>query len=147
MTSPAQIKRWVSEKLPPQLRQWLWERKVAFGNRRIRELGGHLSKRIHQAAQKDFSLLERIGTKAEWESFRDERLHALRLSLTNNMTHPEKPDSVITGTLEQDRYRIDNVVFQGHMGLPVTAKPLPPDPNYPGNACDCYLSQSSRPKN
>ena len=121
MTSPVQIKRWVSERLPPQLRQWLWERKVAFGNRRIRELGGYLSKRIHQAAQQDLSLLERMSTKAEWESFRDERLHALRLSLTNNVTHSETPDSVITGTLEQDRYRIDNVVFQGHMGLPVTA--------------------------
>ena len=121
MISPVQIKRWVSKMLPPQFRQWLWERKVAFGNRRIRELSGHLSKRIHQAAQQDLSLLESIGTKAEWESFRDERLHSLRLSLRNNVTHSEKPDSVITGTLERDQYHIDNVVFQGHMGLPVTA--------------------------
>lgn len=121
MTGPVQIKRWVSERLPPQFRQWLWARKVAYGNRRIRELGDHLSKQIHQAAKQDLSLLESMSTKAEWELFRDERIDALRRSLTNNVTHSEVPDSVITGTREHDRYRIDNVVFQGHMDLPVTA--------------------------
>ncbi|MDH5564959.1 MAG: acetylxylan esterase, partial [Nitrospirota bacterium] len=103
------------------MRHWLWARKVAFGNRRIRELGSHLSIRLQEAAHQDVSFFERISTKAEWEVFRDERMNALRLSLTNNVTHSEIPDSVITGTLERDRYRIDNVVFQGHMDLPVTA--------------------------
>jgi dienelactone hydrolase len=121
MTSPAQIKKWVNERLPPQLRQWLWARKVAFGNRRIRELGGHLSTRLQESAQQDSSLLERISTKAEWEVFRNERLDALHRSLTGNVTYSETPDAVITGTLERDGHRIDNVVFQGHMGLPVTA--------------------------
>ncbi len=116
-----QINRFISGMLPPQLRHWLWKRKVAFGNRRILELGDPLSKRLQEAAQQDHSLFERINTKTEWETFRDERLNALRLSLTNNVTHSEKPDAVITGTLERDRYRIDNVVFQGHMDLPVTA--------------------------
>ncbi len=126
MTSPVQIKRWVSERLPPRIRHWLWARKVAFGNRRIRELGGHLSKRIHQAAQQDLSLLERMSTKAEWEAFRDERLHSLCLSLTNNVTQLEPLDSFTTGTLAGDHYHIDNVVFQGHMGLPVTANTYRP---------------------
>jgi len=124
MTSPAQIKRWMSEKLPPQLRQWLWERKVAFGNRRIRELGCHLSKRIHQAAQQDVVLFERVTSKTEWEIFRNERLEALRRSLIKRETPSKAPDSVVTDTLEHDRYRIDNVVFQGYMNLPVTAKPI-----------------------
>ena len=115
------IKRIISGMLPPHLRQWLWARKVAFGNRRIRELGSHLSKRLQEAAQQDIYLFERIRTRAEWESFRNERLNALRLSLTNNVTHSEKPDGVITGTLERDHYRIENVVFQGHRDLPVTA--------------------------
>ena len=104
MTSPRQIKKWVSERLPPQLYQWLWARKVAFGNRRVRELGRYLSKRIHEAAQQDLSLFERISTKAEWEFFRHERLDPLRCSLTNNVTHSETPDSAVTGTLEKDRY-------------------------------------------
>lgn len=121
MTGSLQIKKWVSDRLPPQWRQWLWARKVAFGNRRIRQFSCHLSKRIHQAAQQDVSLFERIRTKAEWELFRDERLDALRRSLTINATHSATPDAVITDTLERDRYRIDNMVFQGHMDLPVTA--------------------------
>ena len=121
MMDPAQIKRWMSETLPPQLRQWLWERKVAFGNRRIQALGKHLSNHIHLAAKQDLILLEGIDSKAEWEVFRNERLEALRRSLTNGETHSETPDSVVTGTLEQDGYRIDNLVFQGHMDLPVTA--------------------------
>ena len=124
MTSPRQIKKWVGDRLSPQLRQWLWARKVAFGNRRIRQLGHYLSKKIHEAAQQDLSLFERISTKTEWEFFRHERLDLLRCSLTKNVTHSEAPDSVVTGTLETDRYRIDNVVFQGHMAIPVTANPM-----------------------
>jgi dienelactone hydrolase len=134
MTSPEQIKRWMSEKLPPQLRQWLWARKVAFGNRRIRELGGHLSKRLQQTAQQDLSLFETISTKAEWEVFRHERLEALRGSLICMETSSEVPKTVITGTLKRDRYKIDNVVLQGHMGLPVAAnlyRPIQATPKTP----------------
>ena len=118
---PVQIKRWVSKRLPPQFRQWLWARKVALGNRRVRELGGHLSARIHQIAKRDNDQFDRIVSKLEWESFRDERVDALRRVLTDRVTHSETPDSIVTGTLERDRHRIDNVVFQGHMDLPVTA--------------------------
>ena len=123
---PMQIKRWVNENLPPQLREWLWERKIAFGNRRIQALGSHLSKHIHQAAQQDVILLEGIDSKAEWEVFRNERLAALRRSFTNGGIHSGTPHSVVTGTLEQDGYRIDNLVFQGHMDLPVTANRYAP---------------------
>ena len=116
-----QIKRFINGILPPQLRQWLWTQKVKFGNRRIRELESHLLRRLKEAAQQDISLFERISTKAEWEVFRAERMNALRLSLTNNVTHSEIPDALITGTLERDRYCIDNAVLEGHMDLPVTA--------------------------
>ena len=116
-----QIKRMVSEMLPPQFRQWLWARKVAFGNRRIRELGGHLSERLHQIAKRDTDRFERIVSKAEWESFRDERIDALGQLLLDHVAHSEAPASMVTGTLARDRHRIDNVVFQGHMDLPVTA--------------------------
>ena len=107
--------------LPPQFRQWLWARKVAFGNRRIRELGCHLSARIHQIATRDIDQFERIVSKVEWESFRDERIDALRQLLTDNVTHSEAPDSIVTSTLERAQHRIDNVVFRGYMDLPVTA--------------------------
>ena len=116
-----QIKRWVSNRLPPQVRRWLWARKVAFGNRRIRELGHHLSARMQQIAKADIDQLERIESKVEWESFRDERIDALRRALADRATQLELPDSMITGALERDGYHIDNVVFQGHRDLPVTA--------------------------
>jgi dienelactone hydrolase len=121
MISPVQIKKCVSDMLPPQLRQWLWERKVALGNRRIRQLELHLSKRIHLIAQRDLVQLEQFVSKAEWELFRDERLEALRHVITDNVTYSETPGSIVTGTLKGDQYRIDNVVFQGHMDLPVAA--------------------------
>ena len=116
-----QINRFISGILPPQLRHWLWKRKVAFGNRRIRELGDHLSKQLQEAANQDLSLFDSISTKAEWETFCKERIEALCFSLTNNVTHSEIPAALITGTLERDRYCIENAVFQGYMGLPVTA--------------------------
>ena len=37
-----QIMRRLRGMLPPPVRAWLWERKVALGNRRIRDLGRHI---------------------------------------------------------------------------------------------------------
>ncbi len=121
MASHMPIKSLVKALLPSQVRQWLWARKVAFGNRRIRELGDHLSTQLQEAAEKDISLLDGISTKAEWETFCEERMAALRLSLTNNVTNLETPNSVVSGTVERDRYRIENIVYQGHRDVPVTA--------------------------
>ena len=116
-----QIKQWVSKRLPSQLRHWLWANKVALGNRRIRELGWHLSQRIHQLAERDIDQFERIDSKEEWESFRDDRLDALRRGISDRGIQSEPPDAMVTGTLEREGYRIDKVVFQGHMDLPVSA--------------------------
>ena len=121
-----QIKKWVSHRLPSQVRQWLWARKVAFGNRRIRELGHHLSARMQEFAKRDVDQFEPIDSKVAWESFRDERMGALRRELAVRTAHLEPPDSMITGVLERDGYHIDNIVFQGHMDLPVTASSYGP---------------------
>ncbi len=121
MTRLIELKRLVSEKLPPQLRRWLWERKVAIGNRRIRELGRQLSHHIHKAAEKDFASSEHISTKAEWELFHHVRIDALHRSLGVSQAHSDAPNSIVTSTLERDTYQIDNVVFQGHMNVPITA--------------------------
>ena len=76
---------------------------------------------MQQIAKRDVDQFERIDSIVEWESFRDERINALRRVFTDRGTHLEPPDSMITGTRERDGYQIDNVVFQGHMDLPVTA--------------------------
>ena len=121
MKGPVQIKRWVSNRLPREVRQWLWERKVAFGNRQIRKLNRNLQKRIHDTAQEDCAAFECIDTKIEWERFRDKRIVALRHSLHVDTKNVQKPESIMTNVLERKDYRIENVVFRGHHNLPVPA--------------------------
>ncbi|GJL63538.1 MAG: hypothetical protein NPIRA04_21920 [Nitrospirales bacterium] len=115
------IKQLLSESLPLPLRQWLWERKVAGGNRRIQELGRQLSTRIHDAAQKDMAIGKGIQTKADWESFRDVRCEALRHSLNLSEKRVAPPRALVTGTLNHHACHIENMVFQGYMDIPVTA--------------------------
>ncbi|WP_447968059.1 acetylxylan esterase [Nitrospira sp. M1] len=116
-----QIKQLIGEYLPPPLRQWLWERKVAVGNRRMRDLGTHLSAQIHEAVQQDMAIWNGLNTKVEWESFRDVRCDALRRSLKLNVGTSAQFRPLVTSTLQRNGYVIDNVVFHGHMDLPVTA--------------------------
>ena len=116
-----QFKKWLAERLPREFRDWLWARKVEFGNRRTRELGCHLSNRIHQAAQQDFIQFERALSNGEWEIYREERLETLRRSLPDHSENLRTVSSMVTGTLNHAGCRIDNVVFQGHRDLPVTA--------------------------
>ena len=116
-----QFKRWMTDRLPPQFREWLWARKVEFGNRRIRELGCHLSNRIHQTAQQDLIQFERVVSNGEWEFYRDKCLEALRRSLPDHSENLGTVSSMVTGTMEYAGCRIDNIIFQGHRDLPVTA--------------------------
>ncbi|MCA9501064.1 MAG: acetylxylan esterase, partial [Nitrospira sp.] len=109
------------DRLPPQFREWLWARKVEFGNRRIRELGCHLSNRIHQAAQQDLMQFERVVSNGEWEFYRDKCLEALRRSFPDHSENLGTVSSMVAGTMEYAGCRIDNIVFQGHRDLPVTA--------------------------
>ncbi|MDH5427719.1 MAG: acetylxylan esterase [Nitrospirota bacterium] len=115
-----QFKRLIKTLFPHQFQQWLWARKVAFGNRRILELGDHLTKQVHEAAHQDLCVFEGIRTEEEWESFCQKRITALRHSLTNRATHSEPPNYIVSTTVEHDRFRIENIVYQGHMDMPVT---------------------------
>ena len=109
------------DRLPREFRDWLWARKVEFGNRRIRELACHLSNRIHQTAQQDFIQFDHALLNGEWEIYREKRLEALRRSLPDHSENLRTVSSMVTGTLNHAGCRIDNVVFQGHRDLPVTA--------------------------
>jgi len=115
------IKPFVRETLPPSLRQWLWKRKVAMGNRRIQELGRQLSARIHDAAKQDIAIYNDIQTKTEWESFRDVRCDALRRSLMISDERIVSPRVLVTGILNHPAYSIENIIFSGHRDFPVTA--------------------------
>lgn len=131
-----ELKHLVNARLSPQMRTWLWERKVAMGNRRIRELGKRLSQRIHEIAQQDLIELMRIRTKAEWELFRDTRRDALRRSLGIGREYRERgraepecaeperakiAERIVTNIIQNEHYQIDNLVFPGHKRIPITA--------------------------
>lgn len=107
--------------LPPQVRAWLWKQKVARGNRRIRELGRHIAAQINAADQRDQEAWKLLGTRLEWEQFRDERIEALRHSLGVFPQPAEDLNPYVARTLEGDRFRIDNLVFTSRPGVVVTA--------------------------
>jgi len=107
--------------LPPQVRAWLWKQKVARGNRRIRELGRHIAARIDTADRRDHEAWRLLGTRSEWEQFRDERTEALRHSLGVFPQPAEDLKPYVARTLEGGRFRIENLVFTSRPGVGVTA--------------------------
>ncbi len=120
--------------LPPQVRAWLWERKVALGNRRIRDLGRHIAAQIHAAARRDVESWELLGTRSEWEQFRNKCIEALRRSLGVFPRPAGELKPWVTRTLEGEGFRIDNLVFESRPGVVVTAnlyKPATPGPKMP----------------
>src|SRR5438105_2172941 len=62
-----------------------------------------------------------IHTRADWEKYRDSRLQALRRSLGTFPDPPNKLNVHVTGKLQGDGYRIENVVFESRPGWYVTA--------------------------
>ncbi len=109
------------EMLPSHVRAWLWRHKVARGNRRMQELGRHIAAQIDAADQRDCEAWELLGTRSEWEQFRDERIEALRRSLGVLSPPAENLKPYVARTLEGDRFHIDNLVFTSRPGMVVTA--------------------------
>jgi dienelactone hydrolase len=76
-----------------------------------------------------------IKTRQHWEAFRDVRLEKLRASLG---TFPEPPDELrvkVTGTVDGDGFRIENLVYESRPGDWVTANlyvPAKPPESMPG---------------
>lgn len=91
--------------------------------------------RMKEANLRESKAFAAVGTKAQWEKFRDIRIQALRESLG---TFPEVPKAmriVVTKKLEGDGYRIHNVVYESRPGLWVSANlylPAKPVDKMPG---------------
>jgi dienelactone hydrolase len=76
-----------------------------------------------------------VNARADWERFRAPRLRALRESLGLPPSAPVVPRSIVTGVLEGDGYRVENLVFESRAGLVVTANlylPVRPAGSMPG---------------
>jgi cephalosporin-C deacetylase-like acetyl esterase len=62
-----------------------------------------------------------VRSRGDWEQFRDQRLNALRQSLGDFPSVTKDVKFEVTGRLEGDGYRIENIVFESRPGVFVTA--------------------------
>jgi dienelactone hydrolase len=91
--------------------------------------------RLQAANRRETRAWREVKTCAAWERFRDVRLQALRESLGQCPPVPTDLKVRVTGTLQGDGYRIDNLVFESRPGLVVTAnlyQPAEPPRSMPG---------------
>lgn len=91
--------------------------------------------RIERANHLESAAWEKVATRADWESFRDARIRALRESLGAPETPPGDLRVRVTRTMKYPGYRIDNLCFESRPGLVVTANvysPLPEQGSMPG---------------
>jgi dienelactone hydrolase len=91
--------------------------------------------RTQEANLRESKAFAAVGTKAQWEAYRDARTAALRASLG---TFPEAPKDVrvqVTRELAGDGYRIHNVLYESRPGVWVSANlylPAKPVAKMPG---------------
>jgi hypothetical protein len=77
--------------------------------------------RIRAANDKSSEAWRRITTRQQWERFRVEHVEKLRKSIARLPEPPKKLNVRVTGTVEGDGYRIDNVLYETRPGFWVTA--------------------------
>jgi hypothetical protein len=99
-----------------------------------RMIAEDVQRRLREANERSSAEWRDISSREEWERFRTAKLSALRDSLGQPATRVPLR-SRVTGTLNGDGYRIENIVFQSRPGLWVTAnlyRPDKPRPSMPG---------------
>jgi dienelactone hydrolase len=77
----------------------------------------------------------RITNRAEWEKYRDERVAALRRSLGEYPAPPAKLNVQVTGSVDGDGFKIENVVYESRPGQWVDGNlyvPARPGKSMPG---------------
>jgi dienelactone hydrolase len=86
-----------------------------------KQLARHAQARLREANRRETEAWQRVGTRADWERYRDVRLQALRASLGTFPPAPGDLKTRVTRTLDGDGYRIEDLVFESRPGLLVTA--------------------------
>ncbi len=86
-----------------------------------------LRQRLQAANDRSSAEWHKIKTREDWEAFRKPRLDALRKSLGDFPSPPEKINIRITGETKGNGVRIQNLVFESRPGLWVTANLYVPD--------------------
>jgi dienelactone hydrolase len=98
---------------------------TVLSNDERQEASGMISRDIERrrllAIQRENMAWSKVKSRDDWERFRDQRLTALRESLGQFPPLPKDLNIETTGRIEGDGYRIENIVFESHPGLWVTA--------------------------
>lgn len=95
----------------------------------------NLRRRLQQANERSTAEWKAVRSRDDWERLRDEKLKALRASLGSWPQPPASVKTHVTGTLDGDGFRIDNLLFETRPGWWVTAnlyRPAVPRDSMPG---------------
>src|SRR5262245_56287966 len=84
-------------------------------------LRNDVTKRRDAANQRDAQAWAKVKSRNDWEKFRAPRIDALRRSLGQFPAAPKTVKPHVTGTLEGDGYRIENLVYENRSGVFVSA--------------------------
>jgi hypothetical protein len=84
--------------------------------------------RVGAANRRDAEGWSKVQSRADWEAFCAPRVEALRRSLGVFPTVPKALHAEVTGVVEGDGYRIENVVYESRPGVFVTANLYLPAP-------------------
>jgi len=76
---------------------------------------------LREANLRDAKAWSAVKTRADWETFRDGRIEALRKSLGTFPTPPKELNVRVTRSRTGEGFKIDNVVFESRPGVFVTA--------------------------
>ena len=86
-------------------------------------------RRRHEAAnRRDAAAWAQLTSRDDWERYLAPRLEALRASLGRFPSPPSKLRTWTTGSVDGDRFRIENVLFESRPGVMVTANLYLPSP-------------------
>ncbi|MEK6257094.1 MAG: hypothetical protein AABP62_00620 [Planctomycetota bacterium] len=77
--------------------------------------------RLQQANSRSSAEWQAVRSREDWERLRSEKLNALRASLGSWPLPPASVRVHVTGTVEGDGFRVDNVLFETRPGWWVTA--------------------------
>src|SRR5262245_51570234 len=84
-------------------------------------LRNDVTKRRDAANQRDAQAWAQVKSRNDWEKFRAPRIDALRRSLGQFPAAPKTVKPHVTGTLEGDGYRIENLAYESRSGVFVSA--------------------------
>ncbi len=103
------LRRLPADVLPPETRA------------AARMIPDNLDERLHRANRRSSAAWNAVGSRQEWERFRDEKLRLLCRAIGPQAESPPELNLHITGKLKGPGYRIRKLVFQSRPGLWITA--------------------------